>query len=58
VKHIVNFHRWRKCMLHGHRTNLLQDFEGSISFWGKFAIAGNGEVVTFEPDLVTFFNLR
>ena len=50
MKHIVNLHRQWKCKSHGHGTDLLQDFEGSISFWGKFAIAGNSEVATFKPD--------
>ena len=34
MKHIVNLHQLRKRESHGHRTNLLCNFEGSISWSG------------------------
>ena len=38
--------------IRAHRTIKVLD----LNIWGKFAVAGNSEIVTFEPDLVTFFN--
>jgi len=58
MEHIVNFHQLEKCKSHGHGTDFLCDFEGSILLWGKFAITGNREVATLKPNLVTFFNLH
>src|SRR5260221_9513714 len=58
VKDIVDLHRWRESEFVGNRTDLLRDWERSISFWGELLIPSNQEIPSFEPYLVSFVHLR
>src|SRR5712691_2297360 len=58
VKDIVDFHRWRESEFVSDRTDLLRDWERSISLWGELLIPRDREIPSLEPYLVSFFHLR
>src|SRR5260221_2898204 len=58
VKDIVDLHRWRESEFVGNRTDLLRDWERSISFWGELLIPSDQEIPSFEPYLVSFVHLH
>src|SRR5260221_356276 len=58
VKDIVDLHRWRELEFVGDRTDLLRDWERSISLWGELLILSDREIPSFKPYLVSFFHLR
>src|SRR5712691_8866185 len=55
VKDIVDLHRWGESEFVCNRTDFFCDREGSISFRGEFLVASDRKILSFEPDLVTFF---
>ena len=58
MKDIMDLHRWGKLELVRNWSDPFGDGKWSIPFWGEFLISGDGQVASFEPNLVSFLHLR